>query len=244
MKSTYLLIDFFSILVPFLYSFHPKLKFYKNWPAFFPAVLITGLLFIGWDMYFTHLKIWGFNPAYLIGINVGNLPIEEVLFFLCIPYSCVFSYVCLNMLIKKNIPKALESAISILLIVSSVFMAVFFRNLSYTAFTFMALAVLVFVARFVLQVTWLPGFYLSYLILLLPFLIVNGLLTGTGLQQPVVWYNPAQMLNIRVLTIPIEDIFYGMDLILLNVMIYSWIGDKQRRHHEVAKKMATAINLV
>jgi lycopene cyclase domain-containing protein len=148
------------------------------------------------------------------------------------------------MLIKKNIPKALESAISILLIVSSVFMAVFFRNLSYTAFTFMALAVLVFVARFVLQVTWLPGFYVSYLILLLPFLIVNGLLTGTGLQQPVVWYNPAQMLNIRILTIPIEDIFYGMDLILLNVMIYSWIGDKQRRHHEVAKKMATAINLV
>jgi lycopene cyclase domain-containing protein len=147
------------------------------------------------------------------------------------------------MLIKKNIPKALEFAISIALVASSVFMAVFFRNLSYTTFTFTALAILVFVARFVLQVTWLPGFYVSYLILLLPFLIVNGLLTGTGLQQPVVWYNPAQMLNIRILTIPVEDVFYGMDLILLNVIIYSWIGDKQRRHNELAKKLAPVINL-
>ena len=71
---------------------------------------------------------------------------------------------------------------------------------------------------------WLSKFYITYLLLLLPFLIVNGLLTGTGLAGPVVWYSPAHIIGPRILTIPIEDVFYGMDLILLNVMIYSGLS--------------------
>ena len=59
-----------------------------------------------------------------------------------------------------------------------------------------------------------------YSVLLLPFFIVNGILTGTGLDSPVVWYNDNENLGLRVLTIPVEDIFYGMELIFLNLLIY------------------------
>ena len=50
------------------------------------------------------------------------------------------------------------------------------------------------------------------------FSIVNGLLTGTLIKNQVVWYNNNENLSIRLGTIPVEDIFYAL-LMLLMVMI-------------------------
>jgi len=236
-KYTYLLIDLFSVLFPFLFSFHSRLKFYRNWAALFPAMLISGLLFIAWDMYFTHLKVWGFNAAYLSGFYIGNLPVEEILFFLCIPYACVFTYTSLP---QKGFNHSAFQWVSGSLIVVSVFLAIIFYHQRYTAYTFALMAVLVAVSRFILKVRWLSRFYQTYLILLLPFTLVNGLLTGTVLAAPVVWYSPAEILDIRILTIPVEDVFYGMNLILLNLLMYNWLRGffyrlrKDRRKAEVS----------
>jgi lycopene cyclase domain-containing protein len=224
MKFTYLLIDFFTIIIPFLFSFHPKLNFYKRWISFFSAALISTMVFIPWDIYFTHLKVWGFNPAYLSGLYIGNLPLEEVLFFFCIPYSCVFSYHFIAGLIEKGLPTKTVNLITFILVGLSIGMAILFGIHSYTAYTFTLLAVLLAAVQFLFRVKWLAKFYLVYAILLIPFLIVNGLLTGTGLQQPIVWYNNAETIGIRILTIPVEDIFYGMDLILLNVLLFTFFN--------------------
>lgn len=225
MKYTYLLIDFFSVLFPFLFSFHPKLKFYRSWPAFLPALALTALLFIGWDIYFTDLKVWGFNPTYLTGIYIYNLPVEEVLFFICIPYACVFTYTSLKLFFTVSSAKAVNS-ITVGLIAVSIVMAAIFHKFYYTSSAFGVLACLLFIANYLVKVSWLLQFYITYLILLLPFFIVNGMLTGTGLDAPVVWYNSAEMLNIRLLTIPVEDVFYGMDLILLNMLFFGWIAGR------------------
>ncbi len=103
-------------------------------------------------------------------------------------------------------------------------MAIWFHTAYYTCYTFAVLAILLFTTQFVLKASWLSKFYITYLLLLLPFLIVNGLLTGTGLENPVVWYNPAHIIGVHILTIPVEDVFYGMNLILLNVMIYTGLS--------------------
>jgi len=250
MKFTYLLIDLFSVLIPFFVSFHPRLKFHKHWSALFPAIVLTGIVFIIWDIYFTHLKIWGFNADYVTGAHIGNLPIEEILFFICIPYSCVFTYACLNVIVKKTPSQRSQFIISVALITLSVFIAIRIHNLSYTGSTFAVLAILLFTAQFILKTTWLSRFYITYFLLLLPFLIVNGLLTGTGLNSPVVWYNPAHIIGLRILTIPVEDIFYGMDLILLNTLIYTALRKsgyqrlKSRRKAENGSNHLTYTNTI
>lgn len=226
MKYTYLLIDFFTIVVPFLFSFHPKLNFYKTWKAFFPAVLITGFVFILWDIYFTALGVWGFNKQYLVDISIGNLPLEEVLFFFCIPYACVFTYHCLDLFLAKTLSKRTENIVTNVLIVIFAATGVLSFNKIYPMVTFISLSALLALSKYYLKINWLGKFYVIYGVLLFPFLIVNGLLTGTCLDNPVVWYNPAQIFGLRILTIPVEDVFYGMALILMNLLIYKFLKNR------------------
>lgn len=93
----------------------------------------------------------------------------------------------------------------------------------YTSSTFLSLAVLLLLSHFVWRIHWLNRFYIIYLVLLIPFFIVNGILTGAGIEEEVVWYNSEEFLNVRLYTIPIEDVFYGMELILVNLLIYKFL---------------------
>lgn len=223
MEYTYLLVNFFTILIPFLFSFHPKLRFHKTWKAFFPAVFVTGLVFILWDMYFTYLGVWGFNERYLTGIHIGNLPLEEVLFFFCIPYACVFTFHCLTLFMSKKVDLKRQMNITIFLVTVLLVVGILNMQQIYTSSTFLSLAVLLMLAHFVWRIHWLNRFYVVYLVLLIPFFIVNGILTGAGIEEEVVWYNSEEFLNIRLYTIPIEDVFYGMELILVNLLIYKFL---------------------
>lgn len=222
MKSLYLLIDFFTVIVPFLFSFHPKLNFYKNWKPFFIANGIVASIFILWDLLFTHIGVWGFNPDYISEIYFFNLPIEEILFFICIPYACVFTYHCLNLFIKTQWPEKAENIFIYTLAVVLFITGIYFYNKLYTASTFISLAMVLFIIKYFLKINGLSKLLTIYPLLLIPFFIVNGILTGSGLQQPVVWYNDAENLGIRLFTIPFEDIFYGFELILLNIVFYEY----------------------
>lgn len=226
MKSLYLLIDFFTILVPLIFSFHPKLRFYKNFRAFFTANLIVGFLFILWDIYFTKIGVWGFNSEYLTGNYFFNLPIEEVLFFICIPFACIFTYHCINLFYHLSWRPMAEhlflwSSTICLLVIGSLF-----YTRSYTSVTFISLGILLPILKYIAKINWLSKLVLVYPILLIPFFIVNGILTGTGLPSPVVWYNDQENLGIRMFTIPIEDLFYGFELILLHVFFYELFRNK------------------
>ncbi len=220
MKSLYLLINFFTIIVPLLFSFHPKLRFNKNFKAFFAANIIVGFVYIVWDVIFTRMGVWGFNPDYLLGIYLFHLPLEELLFFLCIPFACVFTYHCLNIFYRISWSAKAEKIFVLSFAALLFIIGLSYYDRLYTAYTFISLAIVLLALKFIIRVTWIPKISSIYPVLLIPFFIVNGILTGSGLPEPIVWYNDAENLGIRLGTIPVEDVFYGFELILLNVFLY------------------------
>lgn len=234
MRYTYLLIDFFTIFIPFIYSFHPKIRFDKSWKSFFPAMAISAVLFLIWDEIFTKWGVWGFNPDYLIGISIGHLPLEEILFFICIPYSCVFTYFCFKKFkVIYLFNNASTKVVSIFLIGTLFIFGLYNYQKDYTFSTFILLSLLLAWHQFKNKSEYLPQFYFSYAILIIPFFIVNGVLTGTAIENPVVWYNDLENLSIRMGTIPIEDTFYGMLLILLNISIFEYLEKENQNNSSI-----------
>ncbi len=225
-KFTYILVDLMCIIFPLVFSFHPKIKFYKQWRYFLAPCIATALLFLVWDALFTRAGIWSFNSVYTIGIYLFRLPLEEYLFFLCVPYACVFTYYCISLFFKLSSFNKTANIVTYILISFLVIFALFHLTQLYTSLTFIFLASFLF---FILlgKKTFLPAFYLAFFIILIPFLISNGILTGTGLSQPVVLYNDNYNSRIRILTIPFEDTFYGMLLILMNVTGFDYLANKR-----------------
>jgi lycopene cyclase domain-containing protein len=230
MKGTYLLVNFFTVIIPVIFSFHPKLKFYKQWKAFFLSNVAVTAIFVAWDSYFTHLQVWGFNPRYVSAIYFFNLPLEEILFFICIPFACVFTYHCLNIFFNFNWKKNIETGFVIFLSSVLLITGIYQHNKLYPSATFISLSLVLLLLKFVIKIKWLPKLLSVYPLLLIPFFIVNGILTGSGLQEPVVWYNDSENMGVRLFTIPVEDIFYGFELILLNIFFYEYfVSYRQKR---------------
>lgn len=222
----YLYINLFTILVPLIRSFESRVAYYRSFKALFTAIAMVGGFFIIWDAIFTHYAIWGFNERYLSGIYLLKLPLGEWLFFVTVPYSCVFIYRVLNYFIRKNILARQQTSISNFLMGFSVTIAIVYYDRWYTFLTFSFLAILIYLHTKVWQTPWMGRFYLAYAVILIPFLIVNGLLTGSGIEEQVVWYNDDENVGIRLFTIPVEDAFYGMLLILGVVSLYEYYGKK------------------
>ena len=219
MKYLYLWLDLGSFLIPFLFSFHPKIQFYKKWPAFLLGWFVMMAVFIPWDIIFTMNGFWGFNPDYLSGIEFLHLPIEEWLFFLCIPYACVFTHYALTELIPAfSIPKRTTQLIFMLLISLLVIVLWYRYDRWYTLVNFVY-GLLLLGVTINRKPEVLGPFLASFLIILIPFFIVNGVLTGSFIEEPVVWYNNYENLGIRIGTIPIEDIIYNLGMLLTIVLV-------------------------
>ena len=225
-RYLYLVIDLFSFVLPLLASFHKKAPFYKHWKYFGIALAITAIVFIAWDELFTRFGIWGFRSQYVSGISLGSLPLEEILFFVCIPYASVFTYFVLNHTIEKDILFPHQELISSLLIITLLISGIYNVDKLYTSVTFLSLALFLAYQMLKLRPRYMGRFYLAFGVLLVPLFIVNGLLTGSFIDEEVVWYDDHHTLGIRIGTIPIEDFFYGMLLILSNVAIMEWLEER------------------
>nr|WP_249665335.1 lycopene cyclase domain-containing protein [Mucilaginibacter sp. Bleaf8] len=223
-----MLINFLTIIFPVLLSFDKRVQYYKSWKYIWPGMAITGMVFLFWDVLFTVKGVWSFNADYITGIAFWGLPIEEILFFLTVPFSCIFIYACLNYYVSWSIPQSVTKVISVILILLSAGMVVTYHDRLYTLVNFGLLLVLLVLLQFVFKPRWLSRYYMAYIVSLLPFYIVNGVLTAV----PIVMYNNAENIGKRIGTIPVEDHFYSMALLVMNVGFFEYF--KQR------KKTATA----
>lgn len=214
---TYLILNLACIFFPFILSFDKKIAYYKLWKPLFIGIFISAAFFIIWDIFFTKLGVWSFNPTYIIGIYIFNLPIEEILFFITVPYACIFIYEVVNGYTKRDVigcGKPYSVVISVICLV----LIILFHDKTYTLVNASICLIMLLYAAFIYKSQNLGRFFLSYFISLIPFLICNGLLTAL----PVVIYNNNENMNLRLFTIPLEDTLYGLILMLIPILIMDY----------------------
>lgn len=218
-----------SLAYPLAQSFEKRVFLWKRWKFMFPAILITAAFFIVWDIFFTITGVWSFNPKYVSGFYLIKMPIEEWLFFIIVPYCCFFVYFVSNYFIKKDILGPIQKPITLFFAILTGILGITFFSRWYTAVASLGSSILLFYLYFFTKAKWLGRFFVGYFFSLIPFLMVNGILTA----WPVVEYNDAENLGIRIFiegwaNIPIDDTIYCLLLLLMNVSLYHYFEDRAR----------------
>mgnify|MGYP001322700793 CR=1 FL=1 len=217
---SYLYLHLFTVVPILFLSFDKNVHYYKKWRFLFPAIAIMGFIFILWDIFFAAKGVWGFNDAYVSGIFWMGLPLEEWMFFITVPFACVFIYECLNYYVRRDLLFRSDKPLSISLILVFLITGLMHWSQMYTATTFLIAGGLLTWHFICVPNSYRTRFYLAYLVSWIPFLIVNGVLTGAYTKSPVVIYNPEEYLGIRITSVPLEDSVYSFILFLGVVTIF------------------------
>jgi len=218
----YVLLDLLVLAFPLALSFDRRVAFYKSWPAVFSAIAGIVLVFGAWDVWKTAIGVWSFSPRYAGTWRFLGLPAGEWLFFICVPYACIFILACVRAYITDRvffIPLWFWYILSAAFIIAGFI----WMNKTYTGVVFISVAIAILVVRIVTPANFRSAnFWLSLAITYVPFLIANGVLTGL----PVVLYDDSRNLGIRVFSIPLEDFFFSLSMLLLSFALYDFFSRK------------------
>jgi len=223
--SYYGYILLFSFLGPLALSFDKKVAYYKRVRHLIVPIILVSGLFLIWDQWFTEKGVWGFTMAHTAHIFLGKLPLEEILFFVVVPYNCMFIFEVIGVYFQPKNNAILNRVFFGTFLLLGLTLLIQQPTGWYTLSAIL-LAILLSITLLIYNPTWLSQFVISFLVCLLPFLVVNGLLTGAATTLPVVWYNPAEFSGWRIITIPAEDLFYNFDLLVGFVVFYKLSSER------------------
>lgn len=66
------------------------------WRLFFMTDSVVLTVYLAWDFWAIVRRNWYFDPLQTIGITIANrVPIEEVLFFIVVPFVTILTYLAL-----------------------------------------------------------------------------------------------------------------------------------------------------
>ena len=80
-----------------------KLRISSKWKLFVLTDAVILLIYLAWDFWAVTKGSWYFDPEQIMGFYIfGQLPIEEVLFFVIVPLMVVLTYLALIKLSKSS----------------------------------------------------------------------------------------------------------------------------------------------
>jgi carotenoid phi-ring synthase / carotenoid chi-ring synthase len=217
-RAEYLIFDLVVGLPPLVLATLRRARFREHIGAALRACVLGALPFVAWDVLVTG-RHWWFDPRYTLGAGLLGLPVEELLFFIAVPFACLFTW-------ERVFDGATERPIaasrgphiaSVAMLMPAALMALL--GLEYTALalaSWAGVAILDHALGTNLLRSRRYGSFLGLVCLLT--IVFNGYLTA----RPVVHYDPAYQLGVRVLTIPIEDFLFGFSLVTTVVVLHAW----------------------
>lgn len=225
MNYTFLLIDLLLLVLPVILFSLKKMEFAVNSKFIILAVLINVFAFSVPTEFLTQLKVIVFNPPYLTGMTLWELPVEELLLSLILPLTGIAIYLFLNKRYPDNSSEKYSLAVSNIMLGICIAMLYFGHQKLYTVFTFSILLVFILYIEFVNKIRFMYRFYRAYLVSLIPLYVVYGALTSI----PVVQYTVAETLDFNLVHIPFETHFYFMGMMLLSVYLYEVFKNRARK---------------
>lgn len=219
--SLYLLLDLLVLSAPLLLSFDKKVAFYRRWPAVGFSILLVGSVFVLWDVGATLRGDWSFSKEYTGELRIAGLPLEEILFFVVVPYACIFVLEVVRAYFPEREFRFPSCAAAVLGTIFVLLGLIFYR-LPYTLTVFTVTGVFFFLAGLIgKEELGKRSFWLALAISYIPFVVANGVLTG----MPVVLYGEGHILGIRIGTIPLEDFFYSFAMLGFNFLVFLLVRD-------------------
>ena len=67
-------------------------RVYRRWQVLLKALLPVVVVFAVWDIFAIARNHWTYDSRFVTGIDLGVLPLEELVFFLVIPVCALLSY--------------------------------------------------------------------------------------------------------------------------------------------------------
>ena len=223
----YMYLHIFTMIPVLALSFDRRVHFYRKWKYLFPGIAVVATAFIVWDVFFTEWRVWGFNESYFLGVRIFGLPIEEWLFFFTVPYACLFVYECLNYYVKPDLFGSIEKVLTPALVIGCFVFGLISWEATYTSTTFLLTGGALAIHYLYVHKPYRSRFYFAYLIVWIPFTLVDGALTGGFTAEPVVLYHPEEFWGIRVGSIPMEDAVYNFLMLLGITTIFEKLRGKQ-----------------
>lgn len=217
--TEYSILMLLSFIVPFLFSFEKQIFFIKRIKEVLLSIFIVGIPYLIWDALFTKHKIWGFSEGRVSDLKFFLLPLEEVLFFVVVPYALIFIYEVLSFYFRDRVIN-LNLNYYLIIALAFLFLSIIAYPRIYTT-TQMSVTALLFllISVFKINIIRKKNYWLFILISFVPFLVVNYFLTSI----PIVWYDNSENLSIRILTIPLEDFFYHFTYSSFVIIVYSYL---------------------
>jgi carotenoid phi-ring synthase / carotenoid chi-ring synthase len=180
------------------------------------ACLIAAIPFLLWDLAVVG-RHWEFNPAFVLGVGLGGLPLEEWGFFLAVPSACLLLWETV-FAVDGEQPVARARWIypaALALLVPALAGAAHGRE--YTAAVLVALPCAALVDHALgTRVLQLRRIWIHLAVVVVLTTAFNGYLTA----RPIVGYDPRYQLGWPVGTIPIEDYGFGLALVILATALY------------------------
>lgn len=225
MDYYYLYLNLFSILCPVLLSFDKNVRYISKWRYSFVSIVATFLIFLPWDLYFHHIGVWWFNEKYLTGVTLFGLPVEENIFFVAIPFACIFVLECVRYYLPgfvRKVDSRLNWVALLVFNIATITLLVMYWDKLYSFTVFGLSLILVNLSVLVFR-NYIALGLVSLLLIFIPFFIINGALTGGFTPEPVVLYSDEFISGIRIWTIPLEDFFYNtLMMISLFFFYFAW----------------------
>lgn len=218
-EFTYYIFNLLVFLPVLILSFLTDVKPHRHIRGLLAGYLLVSLPFILWDIWAVSAGHWGFNDRYVTGPYLFNVPVEEYLFFLTVPFALIYVW---GVIKKFVVDRSMAGIVPLLLFGTaagvSVWMLINYWSNGYTRSAAIATLIAVLVAV-VSRIAYTWRFWTFQLVLLGLFLVFNSFLT----MLPIITYGPDAIIGFRIGDIPIEDFFFNFAFANLFLIVYTTI---------------------